>query len=447
MKGNRLRIDRTRAAWRRLGDAGLLIVRGSDDLFRLNPAGTVVWSRAQEVESFDVSQLGNALPAGLIARRSLEELLDALVGIGALTGTEDAPSSGAREVAGSGPRRSAFLRRIPATWELVEKIEIAADCLALAVGEGFVVHARSRTLSLLTAESAIVWRVLEGGGSTFVELLDELEIDGLLTPSSAERVLSAVLHELVDQGAVQGLEHVPEYRVGGRAAVKGREASPPSTGGVDVSLNVGVQRLGSFEAMGTRSLSQPFDSLGLPPVVRDVTGSPRHVVVVCQYGIHGIAPGVEPYTQSCIATLRRMRPDLIIVSGGGRHGHGSAREADSVVNWYRDQLPEVPLWLEKYSTTSWENLQYSLEMISSRELTPARVSVVCDRARSEKMRLACWLVRPRIDSLPGIELRVVPLTRTRSTWRDNRLVQAALGVPQLLREMAASRDSLSEEVA
>ncbi len=446
MPSNRLRADRTRVSWRRLGDASLLVVRGNDDLFRLNPAGTAVWSRAQEIDGFDVSQLWHVLPEGLIARRPLEELLDALVGIGALTAMDETATSGSGASGGSGPLRSPFLRRIPATWELVERTEIAADCLTVAVGEGFVVHSRGRSLSLLTAEAAIVWRVLERGGSTFVELLDELEIEGVPALSSAERVLSGVLRELVGEGAVRGLEHVAEYRVDSRVPVNGLEAAPPPAG-VEASLSVGVRRLGSFEAMAARSLSRPFDSLGLSPVVSDVMGSPSHIVVVCQYGIHGIAPGVEPYTQSCIATLRRMRPDLIIVSGGGRHGHGSAREADSVVDWYRDQLPEVPLWLEKYSTTSWENIQYSLEMISSRELTPTRVSVVCDRARSEKMRLACWLVRPRIHSLPGVELRVVPLTRTRSTWRDNRLVQAALGVPQLLREMAGSRDSLSEEVA
>ena len=72
-------------------------------------------------------------------------------------------------------------------------------------------------------------------------------------------------------------------------------------------------------------------------------------------------------------------------------------------------------------------------------------AVICDRARSEKMRLACRFVRRRVPSLAAVDVYVVPLARVRSTWRDNRLVQLVLGVPQVLREMAAARIGLSGE--
>jgi len=158
------------------------------------------------------------------------------------------------------------------------------------------------------------------------------------------------------------------------------------------------------------------------------------VAIVCQYGIHGLAPGVEPYTRRCIARLRALRPDIVILAGGGRHGLSELREAESVIDRYRALLPGRSLWLEKHSETTWENLQHSLELLRARGVVPRRVTLLGDRSRVEKLRLACWLARRRFAPYRGVSFRVVPVERARSTWRDRRSVQIVVGIAQILRE-------------
>ena len=158
---------------------------------------------------------------------------------------------------------------------------------------------------------------------------------------------------------------------------------------------------------------------------------------MCQYGIQDLAPGVEPYTQRCIERLRRLDPDLVILAGGGRHGGSELREAESVIDRYRSLLPDRALWVEKHSATTWENLQWSLEMLQARAIAPAPHLVP---RRSRPVREAPRGVLHRQTSIRlfrDTSFRVVPMTRPRFTWRDNRTVQMVVGSAQVLKE---SRD-------
>ena len=147
------------------------------------------------------------------------------------------------------------------------------------------------------------------------------------------------------------------------------------------------------------------------------------MAIVCQYGIQGLAPGVEPYTRRCIARLRRLDADLVILAGGGRHGGSELREAESVIDRYRALLPDRALWVEKHSATTWENLQRSLELLPARAIVPRRISLLGDRARAEKLPLACWLAKRRFAFFRDASFRVVPVSRPRFTWQDSRTVQ------------------------
>jgi hypothetical protein len=179
---------------------------------------------------------------------------------------------------------------------------------------------------------------------------------------------------------------------------------------------------------GTPTLHDACSSLPVAP------STVEHVAIVCQYGIHGLAPGVEPYTQRCIERLRALEPDLVILSGGGRHGLSHLREAESVIERYRALLPERALWLERHSETTWENLQRSLELLLARSIVPRRITLLGDRARVEKLRLACWLAHWRFAPFRAVDFRVVPVRRPRFTWKDRRVVQVVVGIAQVVKE-------------
>lgn len=431
-------VDDRQVGWRRFGDSTLLVIRGSEALYRLDRNGSLLWDFLDSDLANGGTSIVDRFPQDRLSRRETDDLLHDLLGIGALRLQSSPRSQGKLPVPVSQSLRSHCLRRVRSTWELVEEVGAADNSLAVRVGEGFVVRSPDGTLSLLTAEAAGVWRELAESGATYVQLLDRVIERLRVGTRMAERVVSEVLHRLVELGAVRGLEHVPEYRVKNRVP-EDREVEATAINRPDLPIRVGVQRLGALEPMSHGAEAAPFETLGLSPVIRDIDRPVEHVAIVCQYGIHGIAPGVEPYTQRCIAVLRDLGPDLIVVSGGGRHGFSAAREADSVVEWYQAQLPQFPLWLEKHSTTSWENIQYSLAMLAARSLKPVRVSVLCDRARSDKLRLACWLGQRQSTRLREVDLRVIPLDRIRSTWRDYRWVQLSLGCPQIVREMRFDR--------
>ncbi len=344
------------------------------------------------------------------------------------SGDASSPERDDRRGPSAAPRVRPHQRLLTGAWELVDEIAPAPRCLARRVGAGFLLRAPDGELSLVAGDAAPVWDSLSSRPSTYVELLDLLcDLRGLDREAAASMLASLVLgwH---DHGLIGGLERVDRLHR--------RLGSPESADSGSVPSS-GLRPLGRLEPTG-RSAALPSPTrLGSPPVLQDVAGSPEHVAIVCQYGIQDLAPGVEPYTQRCIARLRRLDPDLIVLAGGGRHGRSELREAESVIDRYRALLPDRALWVEKHSATTWENLQWSLEMLQARAIAPRRISFLGDRARSEKLRMACFIARQRFAFFRGTAFRVVPVTRPRFTWRDSRTVQVVVGSAQVLKE---SRD-------
>jgi hypothetical protein len=76
-------------------------------------------------------------------------------------------------------------------------------------------------------------------------------------------------------------------------------------------------------------------------------------------------------------------------------------------------------------------------MLQARAIAPRRISFLGDRARSEKLRMACFIARHRFAFFRDTSFRVVPVSRPRFTWRDSRTVQVVVGSAQVLKE---SRD-------
>jgi hypothetical protein len=73
-------------------------------------------------------------------------------------------------------------------------------------------------------------------------------------------------------------------------------------------------------------------------------------------------------------------------------------------------------------------------MLQARSIRPRQISFLGDRARTEKLRLCCWMARRRFPAFRRVSFRVVPIPRARSTWRDRRLVQLAAGCAQVIGE-------------
>jgi len=320
--------------------------------------------------------------------------------------------------------------------ELVEPIEPGPGILVKRLGGGFLLLAPDGTLSLLSGEAAAVWDLVRSGSRTFVELIDGLCDRYDMTYEDAERAAVALLDSLHAQHAVLGLDKLARFR--GKRSSSGEPRRPVAC---DHPRTLG--RLQPMEQR--REWQRPH--LGLAPTVWDRNVSADHVAVVCQYGISGLATGVESYVQRCITRLRQLDPDLIVLSGGGRHGLTTEREAESAVERYRAQLPQIPLWLEKYSSTTWENLQNSLEMLLARSVRPERVSVVGDRARAEKLRLSCLLAKRQFPQFRDVRFSVIALHRERATWRDTRAIQLFVGCAQVLRHSRGARLAISPDVA
>jgi hypothetical protein len=438
--GDSFRCDARLAAGRTVRGCTLLVCRTAGHLHRLNRVGSEIW------------QVLAAAPAALDSRAILASITDAVIldptdieaflidleHTGLIVRVKRSPSlshAGRRSTTvhsardAPGPRR----RRIANTWELVDEIEPTSSVRIRAVGTGFVLCTSDDTLSVLAAEAALVWDLLRGAPATFVEILDALCDRFGTSYQDAERVLVPLLQSLHCRGAIRGVEHL----TGLRASAQGLDGTNASRR-VNPSV-AGPRALGRLERMrpDVGDSIRPFRLLSSGPVVRDltvpITRAP-HVAIVCQYGIHGLVPGTGSYVQRCIARLRRLDVDVIVLAGGGRHGSADVREAESVVDLYRAHLPEVPLWVETHSSTTWENLQYSLELLLVRSIIPARVSLLGDRARAEKLRVCCWLARRRFPPLRHVSFRVMPTPRQPMTWRDRRAIQMLVGPIQVLRE-------------
>jgi hypothetical protein len=423
-----LKINLNEVAWRTVGES-TVVVRGSiKRAFRLNRDGTEIWrslvvsSDAPAAESIPLHAAPMSRPetvAAFISELTASGLLESDGG-SVMTGSVRVPRSRlARQ-----PLRPRCLPLADMA-ELVEPVSAVSDLLVKQVGDGFLLCAPDGSLSLLTGERAILWDLLASGRRPFVELVDGLCDRAKLAYEDAEHLTHSLLRSLSARQAVVGLDKLARFRR------QDRNESAPAPARRE-------RELGNLEPMEPRRV-WPRPQLGRAPVVSDGPPFPAHVAIVCQYGISGFAAGVEPYVQRCITRLRRLEPDLIILSGGGRHGLTTEREAESAVERYRAQLPQIPLWLEKYSATTWENLQNSLEMLLVRSALPKRISVIGDRTRAEKLRLACVLAKRRFPQFADIAFRVVALPRHRSTWRDTRTIQLFVGCVQVLRESRGAR--------
>jgi hypothetical protein len=424
----RFRFDPLDAGWRIADGHALVVSRATGHLHRLDRPATRIWQMVVGapapvgVDSV-VAALGRAHgttpPEPAATRAGIERFLHDLVAAGLLR-AEGASIAGERSAAV--PPRPQF-RRIDGAWQLVERIAPAARAFTRRVGDGILLTLPDGAVELLAGEAALLWDRLAVRPRTYVELLDALSEGFALSYDETEHVAAPLLAAWTARGALRGLERVERF--------------PASWHVGDVARDLG--RLDPMCPGVSPSDPPAARPLGSAATLREPAPAVEHVAIVCQYGIRGLAPGVEPYSQRCIARLRRLAPDLVILSGGGRHGASALREAESVIGRYLEQLPGPGLWLEKHSTTTWENLQHSLEMLAARSIVPARVSLLGDRARAEKLRLACLLARRRFEAFREVAFHVVPIRRPRFTWRDTRAIQVVLGTAQILEESRGKR--------
>jgi hypothetical protein len=382
-----LSVDPLEVGWRIVDGCALAVRRTGGPAYRLSPAATAIWLTRQSPDASNTAALLDAFEAGQVAR----------------------PITDIQEIAAP--------------------IAARPGLTSQAVGDGFVICSEAGAFVTLSGNAADIWRGLLRGPTTFAALLDEAHAR---RGAGAESDLESTLRLLAERELIDGVDRLTRFSRRKRA---------------------GVARPTSVRIPEPLLLIQPADSVPEPPrfsrpaAVRDDGRDAAHVAIVCQYGIAGLAPGVHAYAKRCIARLHELQPDLIVVSGGGRHGLSPMREGESVIDRYRDQLPGRTLWLESHSKTTWENLQQSLEMLQARSLRPRRISFVGDRARTEKLRLCCWLAQRRFAAFRRVSFQVVPIRRARSTWRDTRIVQLAVGCAQVIGEARRSSPAMPADVA
>lgn len=318
------------------------------------------------------------------------------------------------------------IRRVTDLGDVISPIEIARDGFVRRVGSGVLWCAPDGRVCVFADDAAAIWDRLAVGAATFAMLCDLIGDRFTLDDDdvAAQRTATA-LEELSRAGAIEGLHQLARFRVSSPAPRRAASSTPPMVG-VLAAMQPAARPSGGFP--------------GVSPVLTSSVSAhaASHVAVVCQYGIAGLAPGVDDYVQRCIRRLDELNPDLVILSGGGRHGRSTAREAESVVDRYSAQLPGRAMWLDRHSETTWENLQHSLEMLEAASIVPRRISFLGDRARTEKLRVCCWLAKRRFTRFSRVTFRVVPLRRARFTWRDRRGAQLIAGCLQTIRDYRAS---------
>ena len=385
-------------AWRRVDDGTLVVHRTNQGMWHLNAAATTLWPSVAPTSAPNARDFFDAVAASL---RSARE-----------SGTP-----------------AARIRPIVDVADVISPIELSRDGFVRHVGGGVLWCAPDGRLSMFTNEASAIWDRLALGAASFAALCDLVGDRFAVDDDAAERRTSTALAHMARAGAIGGLQQLARFR---------SIASPTPTEGPSTPAMLG--RLTPME----RSAAPRGEFPGMSPALAgDAFRRPvAHVAVVCQYGIAGLAPGVDDYVQSCIRRLELLDPDLVILSGGGRHGLSIIREAESVVDRYRAQMPGRTLWLDRHSETTWENLQHSLEMLAAASIVPRRVSFVGDRARTEKLRLCCWLATQRFPQFKGVGFRVVPMRRARFTWRDRRGAQLVAGCIQAVRDYRAASPAI-----
>jgi hypothetical protein len=420
------RIDPAQVGWRIVDGCALIVRRSGGPLYRLNPAATALWLACTSARAnLETGALPPPAPP-------LGEDADAILAFVESLEREQLIAGRAEALPGlrSGHARP-LLRPVSDIAELTAALRVHPAVLSRAVGQGFVVCGPNDAAITLSGHAASAWRRLLRGPATFAELLDALDDTDV---ANADDLASALL--LLDRHQLMtGLDGLARF------------ARSKSVTGSGTARDSTVRSVGSLAAMISGQASPEQRRLGAGPSFREPLRPPDHVAIVCQYGIAGLAPGVDAYVKRCIARLEALDADLVIVSGGGRHGLADVREAESVVARYVHQLPGRGIWLENYSATTWENVQKSLEMLMVRSIRPRRISLVGDRARTEKLRLCCWLARRRFAAFRGVRFRVVPVARARSTWRDSRAVQLGVGCAQVIREARHAAPALPMDAA
>ena len=385
-------------AWRRVDDGTLVVHRTSAAIWHLNAAATAAWPA--------LTAPSGSAKAG--------DLFDAIAAALRAASHEGQPA--------------ARIRRVVDLGEVIAPIELARGGFVRHVGAGVLWCAPDGRVSMFTDDAAALWDRLALGSAAFATLCDLIGDRFGVDDGEAERRAAAALEDLRRAGAIDGLESLSRFR---------SPATPAQLAAVAASPVFGV--------LGTMQPSEKPRGIftGVSPVLTGSAAahSPAHVAIVCQYGIAGLAPGVDGYVQSCVRRLEQLNPDLVILTGGGRHGLSTAREAESVIDRYRAQLPGRAIWIDRHSETTWENLQHSLEMLEVASIIPRRISFVGDRARTEKLRLCCWLAKQRFTQFRRVMFRVVPLRRARFTWRDRRGAQLIAGCMQALRDYRAAPPS------
>ena len=420
-------------AWRSVGDCALLVNGPRNDVHWLNRAGALVWRvlaaaagsatllsmRAQLTDGGPIAYGDLVAFLGDLERHQLLECVSESGETPRQMGPGFAPDTASARVR---PRR----RRITDMAEVALEIEPTPHVLVRPVGDGFVVRFANGELSVQTAEAAVIWDLVLKGPCSFVGVLDRLCDQFDLSYEEAERVGWPFLEMLLDRDALRGV-------------IRQRASGADRTGeGGQADGKHRVGSLGRLDRMRLGDYRTAPPVLCSGPVVRDASGLVVHVAIVCQYGITGVTPGAGAYAKRCIASLRRLDVDLVILSGGGRDAGTAAREAESAAPFYADHLPGVALWLEQHATTTWENLKNSLEMLLARSIVPQRISVVGERARTEKLRASCWLAKRRFPAFRDVEFRAIGVARDRATWRDRRAIQAIAGSVLLVRESRAA---------
>ena len=310
-------------------------------MHRLDRAGTEIWRTltAAAPASVDVDSICDALarshPSTFSAVHSGDvELFLCDLELAGLIQSRSAGATRPSALGAARPSRWLFAaarpsqRLLTGAWELVDEIEPSPRCLARRVGAGFLLRAPDGELSLIAGDAAAIWDSLQRRPLTFVELLDVLGEAGEVDSESAASKLAPLVLGWHDRGVIRGLERVDHLRHHLRSSMSPR---------LDVGSRTAMacaRSVGSSPTSRSGALPSPT-RLGSPPVLQDAAGAADHVAIVCQYGIQRLSAGVEPYTQRCIARLRRLDADLVILAGGGRHGASELREAESVIDRYR----------------------------------------------------------------------------------------------------------------
>lgn len=107
------------------------------------------------------------------------------------------------------------------------------------------------------------------------------------------------------------------------------------------------------------------------PIIRNARGNASaqvEYIVVLGAGIRGSTP--SPILQSrmeAACEYLRAHPDVICIASGGQGPDEDLSEARCISNYLTLQgIDPERIWLEEHSTSTWENFQYTMELIEEK---------------------------------------------------------------------------------